>query len=129
MTCAASALLLVLAALACGQHPPDRPSVEIGAKVRAAVVALPVGHGGKVLIDIIRVVNPRQFPVNLTVRLTGQNRLLLRFALYPPDQPARVALRVPEGAAAVIVRLEGSAQEGPALIELRAVAFPNRAPR
>jgi hypothetical protein len=126
VTHAASAFLLLLAALACAQPPADQPIVAIGPKARAAVLALPTNHGGKIVIDVTRVLNPRQYPADLTVRLAVNDRPLARFALYPPDQPARIAVRVPKAAVSVIVRLEGSVQRSPTLIELRAVAFPNR---
>jgi hypothetical protein len=75
------------------------------------------------LVEITRVDNPELREVTLVVTFEGANDAPQRFSLYPPDRPARIAVRVPKGAQRMHVRIE-SIEKLPALVELRALPFP-----
>jgi hypothetical protein len=87
------------------------------------VLAAPSNSGGKMLLEITRVDNPELREVTVVVSFEGGRLEPQRFSLYPPDRAARIAVRVPEGAQRMQVRIE-SQEKLPALVELRAVPFP-----
>lgn len=120
--------LLLLAAAACNsaEPPPASPvteTVRLTPQGPAAELAVPPGNAGKVLVEVTRVDNPELREVTLIVSFEGENGDSQRFSFYPPDRPARIAVRVPEGARRMQVRIE-SRDKLPALVEVRALPFP-----
>ena len=124
-------LLLVLAGAlsgtACagpGEGSQAMPAQRITREMPVARLALPQQHGRGVLIEVTRVDNPTRAGVTLVVRAKGHAEPLARFALFPPDQPARFALRVPGDVREVEVTLapEEHAKAAPPLVEVRATA-------
>jgi hypothetical protein len=120
--------LLLLAAAACnsGEPPPPVPvseTVRLTPHTPEAVLAVPAENGGKALVEITRVDNPELREVTLIVAFEGEKGAPQRFSLYPPDRAARIAVRVPDGARRMRVRIE-SREKLPALVEVRAAVFP-----
>ncbi len=120
--------LLFLAAAACNSAEPPTPlpvpeMVRLTPHAPEAVLAVPAENGGKMLVEITRVDNPELREVTLVVAFEGENGAPQRFSLYPPDRASRIAVRVPDGARRMHVRIE-SRENLPALVELRALPFP-----
>lgn len=123
-----AACLLFLAAAACNADEAPPPltapeTVRLTPHAPEAVLTVPTEDGGKMLVEITRVDNPELREVTLVVTFEGANDAPQRFSLYPPDRPARIAVRVPKGAQRMHVRIE-SIEKLPALVELRALPFP-----
>jgi hypothetical protein len=122
------AVLLVLAAVACGSAEPPAPVTmsdiaRLTPQAPETTLAVPPTSDGRMLVEITRVDNPELREVTLVVSFDVGNDTPQRFSLYPPDRGARIAVRVPEGAAKMQVRIE-SRESLPALVELRALPFP-----
>jgi len=118
----AAALALLLSGTACAGPEANQtmPIQRITRAVPETTLALPAARRGRVVIEVTRVDNPGGVAVTLVV--TGETaEPLARFALYPPDKPARFAVRVPEGVTRLRVALEAKG-EAPPLIELRVAA-------
>ena len=122
-------LLLVLAGAlsgtACagpGEGSQAMPAQRITRETPTVVLALPERRERRVLIEVTRVENPEHAGVTLVVRAKGHAEPLARFTLFPPDQPARFALRVPEEAREVEVTLapEEHTKAAPPTVEVRA---------
>ncbi|MBC9031050.1 hypothetical protein IAG41_01465 [Sphingomonas sp. JC676] len=87
--------------------------------VREALVEVPPGERTVVYLEITHIDNVARKPVTLIVAPEGGGEPIARLALYPPDQPARFALRVPGDTRRLRVRLGEAAGDTPASIELR----------
>lgn len=98
-------------------------TVRLTPQASEAVLAVPAGNDGRMLVEITRVDNPELREVTLVIAFEGADGPPQRFSLYPPDRPARIAVRVPEGARRMQVRIE-SREVLPALVELRGLPFP-----
>jgi hypothetical protein len=122
--------LLFLATAACNsaEVPPpvtmtETPTVRLTPQAPEAVLAVPADSGGKLLLEVTRVDNPELREVMLVVAFEGSDHAPQRFSLYPPDRPARIAVRVHGDAQRMRVRIESS-EKLPDLVELRALPFP-----
>jgi len=120
--------LLLLVAAGCNSGEAPRPmttpeTVRLTAQAPEAVLTVPAENDGNVLVEVTRVDNPDLREVALVVAFEGENGAPQRFSLYPPNSPARIAVRVPGGARRMQVRIESS-EKLPALVELRALPLP-----
>lgn len=125
MRVAAGLLLVVAAGCNSGEAPQPMAApetVRLTAQAPEAVLVVPTGNAGKMLVEITRVDNPELHEVTLVVAFDGEKGAPQRFSLYPPDRPARIAVRVPGDARQMHVSIE-SRETLPALVELRALPF------
>lgn len=117
--------MLASAMVACAEAPSFEPiMIRLTPDSRTATLDLPSDHDGRAMIEVVQVDNPDQLSAMLAVRVPGQSQPLQRFSLYPPDQPARMALRVPQGARQVIVELEQQGSASPRAVSLRVAPLP-----
>jgi len=105
-------LVALTALMACSDPPPfeSQPTELTPARERAQL-ALPVNHGGTIILVADRVENDRQVPIVLVAEDNGRAAAPRQLTLYPPDRPARFALRLSPGATHVAVVLKSKAQD------------------
>ena len=123
MRYAAGVALLIL--LACSRAMPpstDTPVVMNEASPRAT---LPIpSNSGRLVIDIRDVVNPDLAPVTITATDDGSPAAVQRFTLFPPDQPARFAIRVSPNATKLLLSLAPSSEPGAPRVAISATVRP-----
>lgn len=126
-------LLAALAGQACAAPGSGNEAAQVtGARAGApalltpgageARLALPESAAAeqRAFLEVMRVTNPDRRPVILVVTVEGGGGGEQRLALYPPDKPARFALRLPRGAHGLRVRIDAGERGPPELVELRA---------
>ena len=114
---------LLAAAAACSQAMPTASDpVHLDASRPSQQLALP-DHHGRLTLEVTPTRAGGEGAVTLIVALPGGANPIARFSLYPVDQPARFALRVPADATSLIVTLD-RARGSNAALDVRAVAAP-----
>jgi len=67
--------------------------------------ALQADHGASVVLVVDEATNPRQVPIVLVAEDNGHGAVPRQLTLYPPDRPARFALRLSPDATRLTITL------------------------
>ena len=112
-------LLLTAVAAACSAPAEmnSEPAVLTGV-VPEARLTIPRPGDDRIVIDVVKVDNPRREGVLLTVSTPG-GRPIGNFSLYPPDQPAAFKVRLPADAQELVLRLAATRADPSIRIEVR----------
>lgn len=104
-------LAALAAVMACSDPQPfeSQPAELTPARAQARF-ALPADHGDAIILVVDQVANAGKVPIVLIAEANGQPAPVRRLTLYPPDRPARFALRLSPGATHVAVALQTKGQ-------------------
>ena len=123
MRAAAGLLLLLLPGCSRAVPPTTYGPVAMSSASPNAVLPIPL-NSGRLIIDVREVENPDQAPVTITAVDDGSPPSEEKFTLYPPDQPARFAIRTARGATRLRLSLVPSNEPGASRLVVRVAVRP-----
>lgn len=110
----AALLLAALAAASCSRAvPSEAQPIELSAERPSGTLTLPLGHGGRLLIEVTPLSVAGDGPVTVVVLPEGGT--VTRLSLYPADRPARFGLRAPREAKTATVSIDQGRSPPPTL--------------